>query len=191
MMKELDLDLDLDRLISEYNSLDIETMLNGNKKQISVQKRGHITGDLQYTEGTHSLYYDWEGYDPAIHDKPKMRKKFLKEKEFDTVCDKFNNTYIGELTQHLYETYSATRGRFMMLEWKTCLTYHKDNTPRLHVPIVTNEDCFMIVDDKVVRLPIGGAYIVDTRLKHTALNASKENRTHLVFCLPVDHSIDS
>ena len=35
----------------------------------------------------------------------------------------------------------------MMLD---CLTYHKDSTPRLHVPIVTNEDCFMIVDDKVL-----------------------------------------
>tara|TARA_R100000030_G_scaffold75431_1_gene58536 strand:- start:452 stop:703 length:252 start_codon:yes stop_codon:yes gene_type:complete len=42
----------------------------------------------------------------------------------------------------------------------------------------------MVIDDKVHRLPFGSTYSVDTTKKHTALNASKLLRTHLVFCLP-------
>ena len=42
----------------------------------------------------------------------------------------------------------------------------------------------MVIDDKVCRIPYGGVYKVDTTKVHTAINASKILRTHLVFCLP-------
>ena len=69
----------------------------------------------------------------------------------------------------------------MLSEHKTCLTMHTDTSPRIHIPIYTNENNMMIVDDTVIRMPFGASYIVDTRIPHTQLNASKDPRVHLVF----------
>ena len=40
----------------------------------------------------------------------------------------------------------------MMMNWKSCLTYHHDETPRIHLPLITNDGCFMIIDGKVEKL---------------------------------------
>jgi hypothetical protein len=42
----------------------------------------------------------------------------------------------------------------------------------------------MIIDGKVEKLHEGNAYHVDTTKKHTALNAGRHLRFHIVFCLP-------
>jgi aspartyl/asparaginyl beta-hydroxylase (cupin superfamily) len=72
----------------------------------------------------------------------------------------------------------------MMMNWKSCLTYHHDETPRIHLPLVTNDGCFMIIDDKTEKLHESTAYLVDTTKRHTALNAGQHLRFHMVFCLP-------
>lgn len=183
MLTDLKLDFDYDQLVHEYNTLEIEKFLLDHKRQMCVQRRAEVSGDVQYIEGGQSLALDWEGYDPKLGGSPKPRKIILKEKQFDTITEMFEGTHIGEVVETLYKDYGAVRGRFMLSEWKTCLTYHKDPTPRLHIPIVTNENCFMVVDDNVIRMPFGSTYIVDTTLMHTAINASRFNRTHMVFCL--------
>ena len=39
----------------------------------------------------------------------------------------------------------------------------------MHIPLVTNENRFMIVDDQLHRLPADGSiYIIDTTKNHTA-----------------------
>jgi hypothetical protein len=178
------LHLDYDRLVNEFNELDLENKLLQSNKQICIQRRHGVSGDVQYFEGAQSLMIDWEGYDPSLGTEPPKRTEPLKEKDFNEITDMFEGTYIGEVTSYLHKEYNVVRGRFMLSEWKTCLTYHTDPTPRLHIPIVTNDNCFMVVDDKVIRLPFGATYIVDTTLPHTAINASRFNRTHMVFCLP-------
>ena len=69
----------------------------------------------------------------------------------------------------------------MLMKPRTCYYYHNDNTKRLHIPVETNENCFLLVDSKLLHLPAdGSAYTVDTTKMHTALNASKEDRIHIV-----------
>ena len=66
-------------------------------------------------------------------------------------------------------------------------SYHKDASKRLHIPLVTNEDNILLVDDVVHRLDVPGAlYEVDTTKKHTALNLGWEDRVHIVFDLKLD-----
>ena len=79
---------------------------------------------------------------------------------------------------------SVVRGRYMMMNWKSCLTYHNDETPRIHLPLITNDGCFMIIDDKTEKLHESTTYLVDTTKRHTALNAGEHLRFHMVFCLP-------
>ena len=49
----------------------------------------------------------------------------------------------------------------------------------MHIPLVTNENRFMIVDDQLHRLPAEEVYIIDTTKNHTRINASREDRIHI------------
>lgn len=76
-----------------------------------------------------------------------------------------------------------TRSRVMRMFPKTCYSYHQDPSKRIHIPLVTNENCFFVIDDQVVRIPAdGNHYIIDTTKKHTFVNASWEERIHIVGC---------
>lgn len=76
------------------------------------------------------------------------------------------------------------RARVMNMKPKTCYTYHKDLLKRLHIPLITNENCFFIIEDEVSRYPADGrSYIIDTTKIHTFVNASKENRVHIIGCV--------
>ena len=186
-VEKLDIDFNYKRLLGEFKGLGIEQKLIDNEKQIAVQCREGIKGEKQLLYSCGSLIYDWDDYFPEKdyeNSGPKVRDVILQEEQFDLLCDLWKDTYIGEVVNALNEKYGVLRGRFMMLGMKTCLTYHKDKTPRLHIPLVTHDDCFMVIDDKVCRIPYGGVYKVDTTKVHTAINASKILRTHLVFCLP-------
>ena len=63
---------------------------------------------------------------------------------------------------------------------KTCLSWHKDDHLRLHFPIQTQEGCFMIIEDKSYFLNKNQWYLTNTLKSHTAINASKKDRIHLV-----------
>lgn len=77
--------------------------------------------------------------------------------------------------------YDLVRTRVLILRPKECYTWHKDKSTRLHIPVTTNESCFLLVDNTSIHLPADGTiYEVDTTLYHTALNASRENRIHIV-----------
>lgn len=185
MIKEIDLDIDYNKVVDEYYKLDIDGMLlkANHLKQISIQCRIDCPVEDQLYESCGSLYYDWVKYAKNPVGPLPIREKLYQEEEFVHLCDIFKNTYFEHVLNQIQQKYNVIRGRFMLMQHKTCLTYHTDPSPRLHIPIYTNENCMMIVDDKVIRLPFGNTYVVDTRLPHTALNASKDPRVHLVFCV--------
>ena len=76
------------------------------------------------------------------------------------------------------------RTRVMKMPSRRCYSYHKDPSKRMHIPLITNENCFFVLDDEVVRLPAdGNHYIIDTTKMHTFVNASLEERIHIVGCI--------
>ena len=88
---------------------------------------------------------------------------------------KYTNSLIGDL--------GIKRTRIMRMKPKTCLSYHYDRTWRVHVPLITNPGCFLLIDKTAHHLEANGAYRVNTTKYHTAINASFEARTHLVGIL--------
>jgi hypothetical protein len=117
------------------------------------------------------------------------------EGDFDGACGKTydlrsdESDYILPLykdmpyTYSILEKYKMSRTRIMKMVKGNCYSYHIDLTPRIHIPLTSNERCMFIIDDKIYRLPADGSvYLVDTRLYHTALNANREQfiRTHVV-----------
>lgn len=93
----------------------------------------------------------------------------------------FDLPYINSIINE----HSLTRTRVMKMTRKTCYYWHNDHTQRLHIPVITNPHCFLVFEDGTVHLPATGeAYIIDTTKYHSAMNASKEDRIHIVGCLP-------
>jgi len=102
-------------------------------------------------------------------------EKGYKETDFNTFI--FDMPYVNSILSDL----KMYRTRVMNLKSKTCYTYHKDLSKRIHIPVETNKDCFIIINKEVKHYPAdGNYYVVDTTQYHTALNASMLDRIHIV-----------
>jgi len=162
--------IDVDTLIDEFNFLLKDKLVNN---QISLQKRLETPSDLELRESCKSLTYN-------IIDGKKVPKDIeLKDIEFNKTVSLLRNTYIEEII----EEFKLFRTRLMCLKPLSCLTWHDDYSQRIHVPIITNDKCFMVIENSKINLEIGYAYQVDTTKMHTAINASLENRYHIVGCV--------
>ena len=61
---------------------------------------------------------------------------------------------------------------------------HIDPEPRLHIPIVSNPGCLMVIDNVAKHMPADGSVWVTNNTKyHNAFNGGEENRIHLVACV--------
>lgn len=109
-------------------------------------------------------------------------------RDFTTTNSFIKGMYLGEVVDSV-EEFAATMGkkigriRFLNLKPKACYTWHIDiDEFRFHVPVVTNPGAMFISGDSVERMPIEGQlYQFFTRELHTAINAWKTDRLHLVF----------
>jgi len=109
----------------------------------------------------------------------------LDQNAFTVMNEAFVGTYVEEVYNDIAQDYDICRGRFMSLTpVNRAYTYHYDISKRLHIPIITNENCMFLVDDVVYRMDdLGALYELDTLKKHTALNLSNQPRLHFVVCL--------
>lgn len=182
-MIEFDLDRlrdDSDFLYQEYGNID--------ERQLSLTKHWTETcdqGPLGLSVG--SLLH---GKDRQYH-----------ELEFG-----FNPLFDGMYVQEVYHAverefpdYAVGRVRFLRLFRGQCYSLHTDpQGPRVHIAITTAPECFIMTEGSqpsqpwVIRhIPADGhPYLIDTTVRHTAINASKSTiRTHMVFSM-VDNGTD-
>lgn len=144
------------------------------RDQINLRKPHNIDDMLGITYGSGSLYQKGEVFD--------------NDKSWNEYISIFKDLYLvevlKELEEHVWFQHRSYigRARLMRMKPKTCLTYHKDDSSmRLHIPIVTNEGCFFINNEIVGKMhDTGRLYLYDVKSKHTAVNASREDRIHLV-----------
>lgn len=76
------------------------------------------------------------------------------------------------------------RTRIMLSRPKSCYSIHRDYSPRLHLPLVTNTQCNFLFTEpaRLIHMPAAGdTFWVDTRYEHTFLNGSVYDRLHLVM----------
>lgn len=92
-----------------------------------------------------------------------------------------NPFYKNSIFERIINTYQLTRTRLMWLGANACYSFHKDTTPRIHIPLITNDQCFLIFKNfNIINMSLGGVYWIDTRNEHTAINGSDKWRLHLV-----------
>ena len=112
----------------------------------------------------------------------KVKRDIIYQEEDFT---KFNSEYVGTPVHDIYlwmtERYRIGRFRLMLVKPKVCYTWHRDLNQRLHVPVSTHENAYMMFKDlKAKHMPHGSAYLTDTTEHHTAMNLGERNRIHLV-----------
>lgn len=108
----------------------------------------------------------------------------VSEDDFTILNEEFRGTALEELMNSFPFPYR--RARLMRMPKKTCLTIHNDTCLRYHFAIKTNPACFLVhMTDNVGEfhhVPADGyLYEMDGTKVHTAINASKQERIHLVI----------
>jgi hypothetical protein len=61
-----------------------------------------------------------------------------------------------------------------------CLTWHRDITARIHIPIITNKESRIVITDRVYHLPESYPYLVQTVFDHSAFNGGNTQRYNLL-----------
>jgi hypothetical protein len=95
--------------------------------------------------------------------------------------NKLNPFFKDTIFEKLIKEYDLKRTRLMWVYPFACYRMHVDMTPRIHIPLITNPECYFVFKNGIIQhLEMGSAYWVDTRLRHTFINCSEHKRLHLV-----------
>ena len=121
---------------------------------------------------------DWYGSCGSIF---KPDNKIIVEEHYKFINPELSGSVIEEWINSL--GIPVFRTRLLYVPARKCYSVHKDPAPRIHIPIITDPDCYMCFPKLGImkHLPATGeSYWVDTTLKHTFVNCSTIDRIHLV-----------
>ena len=122
---------------------------------------------------------------PDHSGKEALRDKMINERAYTEFVKDFEKTYFKEVYEQLSKKFKLGRVRILLKQPRSTLSWHRDPEPRLHIPIITNPGCIMVIENVAKHLPANGSVYITNNLKyHNAFNGGEENRLHLVACLP-------
>ena len=108
----------------------------------------------------------------------------IDESKYTQLVPEFNNTYFSEVYEVLSNRFKLGRVRLLLKEPRSTLSWHKDPECRLHIPIVTNAGCSMVIENVAKHLPADGSVWITNNTKyHNFFNGGEQARVHLVACV--------
>ena len=141
-----------------------------------------IPGNPDSTKGNYARGIYWTK--PNQTGKEAIRDKMLDETLYTEFVKDFEHTYFKEVYDKLSSQFKLGRVRILLKEPRSTLSWHRDPEPRLHIPIITNPGCIMVIENAANHLPANGSVYITNNVKyHNAFNGGEENRVHLVACL--------
>ena len=141
-----------------------------------------IPGNSDSIKGNNARGIYWTKPDHTGEEK--LRDKALDETLYTEFVKDFENTYFKEVYNQLQKKFKLGRVRILLKEPRSTLSWHRDPEPRLHIPIITNPGCMMVIENEAKHLPADGSVYITNNVKyHNAFNGGEENRVHLVACL--------
>ena len=168
--------LDLEKVLKKkkFNTLDIN--------HFGAIPLNEIPGDKRSTEGHNIRGTYWTLPDET--GKEEIRDKPIKETKYTQLVSDFNDTYFEEVYNILKKNFKIGRVRILLKEPRSTLSWHRDPEPRLHIPIITNPGCRMVIENIANHLPADGSVTITNNLKyHNFFNGGEQNRIHLVACV--------
>ena len=108
----------------------------------------------------------------------------IDESKYTQLIPEFHNTYFKEVYDTIGKRFKLGRVRLLLKEPRSTLSWHKDPEPRLHIPIITNLGCSMVIENIAKHLPADGTVtITNTTKYHNFFNGGEQDRIHLVACV--------
>lgn len=153
------------------------TLLGHVKIQVLIDTYDQLTDNIKWQH----YYHDGKQAGLQFYDSQNewgnIQSKNPPDSSYNILNPFFKNTYF----EQLIEEYNLVRTRLIWLGSNTCYWFHKDKFARVHVPIFTNEHAYFVFKNGTIEnLKVGNAYLVDTRLEHSAMNGASTPRLHLV-----------
>ena len=141
-----------------------------------------IPGDPESIKGSKARGVYWTKPDSTGIEVSRDIK--INEVEYTEFVKEFEHTYFKEVFDELKKHYKLGRVRLLLKEPRSTLSWHRDPEPRLHIPIVTNPGCLMVIDKTAQHMPAdGNVWVTNNTKYHNAFNGGEENRVHLVACV--------
>ena len=108
----------------------------------------------------------------------------IDETKYTQLVPEFEKTYFKEVYEALAKRFKLGRVRLLLKEPRSTLSWHKDPECRLHVPIITNKGCSMVIENVAKHLPADGkVWITNNTKYHNFFNGGEQARIHLVACV--------
>ena len=108
----------------------------------------------------------------------------IDESKYTQLVPEFEKTYFKEVYDTLSKKFKLGRVRLLLKEPRSTLSWHKDPECRLHIPIITNKGCSMVIENVAKHLPADGkVWITNNTKYHNFFNGGEQARVHLVACV--------
>ena len=151
-----------------------------------------IPGDPDSIKGNKARGVYWTKPDKS--GKEVVRDETLDESQYSEFIKDYENTYFKQVYDALSSRYKLGRVRILLKEPRSTLSWHRDPEPRLHIPIITNPGCKMVIEDIAKHMPADGSVTITNNTKyHNFFNGGEQDRIHLVACVlenPFEKSIN-
>jgi hypothetical protein len=92
----------------------------------------------------------------------------------------YNSGWLAELLETL-QPREIGRIRIMKMKPRSCYSWHRDLSPRVHIPLITSPENFMVIRTESRHLYTNAIWWTDTRQNHSAMNCSNADRYHLIL----------
>lgn len=174
---------DFPNLITDLFSMIENNTIYWNGNQICINSTKADCNN--FLLGTGSLSKNWnksvtKHSDKIISITVPRKENQLKEEEFTEICPIFQNTQIEKIYNFLSNKYILGRVRFIKSDPRTCMSWHKDSSIRIHYSLSTDKGCMMVIENEIIHMPRNTWWLTNTTMNHTAFNASMSSRIHLV-----------
>ncbi len=108
----------------------------------------------------------------------------IDETKYTQLVPEFEKTYFKDVFETLSKRFKLGRVRLLLKEPRSTLSWHKDPECRLHIPIITNKGCSMVIENVAKHLPAdGNVWITNNTKYHNFFNGGEQARIHLVACV--------
>ena len=180
--EEHELNLDITKLMACYVAFQTKLGFvtdDSTKIDFNAICINRIPGDSNSIQGGNVRGKYWTY--PDTTNKEEERLDSVPEHLYTELCPEFKGTYVEEVYNLIRKRFKLGRVRFLMKPPRTCLSWHRDPEMRLHIPIITNKGCIMVIKDTAFHMPAdGNGYLTDNREYHNFFNGSEIKRVHLV-----------
>ena len=181
---KLDIKFDLEKLQAAYKEvIKIKNFESpGEITNFGAISLTQIPGDPDSIKGHKARGVFWTK--PDSTGKEVTRDVSVDEEKYSEFIDDYKDTYFTDVYEALSKKYKLGRVRILLKQPRSTLSWHRDPEPRLHIPIITNPGCIMVIDNVAKHMPADGhAWITNNTKYHNFFNGGEEDRIHIVACV--------